>query len=1159
MKMKHAILTATGVLLAALCLSPGVVAQSDVALETRSAKLQQLARDLRARDAGNRREVREFAQRVGIPARRVLPNGKVLEFQRFAPGIGPVIYVTYNLDAADSVSTDEVWPGGTAGLDLDGNGMTVGEWDGGAVAEHPDFDTRLTQVDGATEMSNHSTHVAGTLIGSGDGNYLQAKGMAYAAQLHAYDWNSDTAEMAIAAASGMLVSNHSYGIAAGWLYMGGLPPDQWWWIGGDQPGDVEDPNFGYYDAEASLWDQIAHDAPYYLVIKAAGNDRSDFGAAPGEEYTVIDQQGNFLFTSTLPRNPDCAPLGYDCLPGHSVAKNILTVGAADDLLGGYSPISGPAAVNMTEFSSWGPTDDGRIKPDLVGNGMWLFSTWGETPFWATAAGTSMAAPNVTGSLLLLQEHWQDLHGAGSKMRAATLKALAIHTADEAGNADGPDYAFGWGLLNTKSAANVISEEGNGHRIIEDSLPDSGLDSYEFTVSGSDATLTATLAWADPPATPVAPSLDPPDRMLINDLDLRVVKAPVTHQPWVLNPASPSDPATRGDNDRDNVEQVFIENAAPGVYSVQVSHDGVLLDGLPQAYSLIISEGVSFGGDSSFVIDEEFTNGMPPGWSLQSTTSLNWIVQVPDGQSTATTNNTGGSGNFAMLNAAFRGIPVVASLVTPLVDLSDASGVVLRFNNYFTYDLLETLNVDVSIDGGGSWTEVWEHCCGFLLAYTQVLDLSGLLAGESSVKIRFRFNTDFDGSGNLWQVDNIELEKIGGAGGPAKPDPAHSPSPADGATEQTTDTALGWTAGSGADSHDVYFGTGPIPAFQLNQSGTSYDPGTLAPDTTYYWRIDEVNEGGTTGGSTWSFTTAALPPPPPPDVTPMHLAGLDPSSAPAARGRWTATVTVRVEDDTGAPVSGVFAEGAWSDGTNGGASCTTGTGGACQVQKGNLKGNLGSVTFTLGNLSGSGMIYDAQANEVGTVIVVPQDAGSGNLLPDARDDAYTTTVDTPVNGNVMDNDDAGDAPATVTAFDATTIQGGSASVATDGAFTYTPPLGFSGDDSFGYTLTDANGDSDSATVVASVNAAPPPPPPDGDLELTATPVRFKGIWNTQLTWSGGAGDDLVLVYRDEVELTGSGTDNDGDYLDPVGKKPAASYHYRVCETVSLRCGEYTVQF
>ena len=73
--------------------------------------------------------------------------------------------------------------------------------------------------------------MAGTLIGAGGHPfYPQARGMAYAAHLDAYDWNSDTAEMALAAANGMLVSNHSYGIAAGWLYLGGTPPDQWWWI-----------------------------------------------------------------------------------------------------------------------------------------------------------------------------------------------------------------------------------------------------------------------------------------------------------------------------------------------------------------------------------------------------------------------------------------------------------------------------------------------------------------------------------------------------------------------------------------------------------------------------------------------------------------------------------------------------------------------------------------------------------------------------------------------------------------------------------------------------------------------------------------------------------------------------------------------------------------
>ena len=61
--------------------------------------------------------------------------------------------------------------------------------------------------------------------------------MAYEADLDAYDWNFDSAEMAAAAADGLLVSNHSYGIAAGWLYIGDVPPDTWWWIGGPEDSD----------------------------------------------------------------------------------------------------------------------------------------------------------------------------------------------------------------------------------------------------------------------------------------------------------------------------------------------------------------------------------------------------------------------------------------------------------------------------------------------------------------------------------------------------------------------------------------------------------------------------------------------------------------------------------------------------------------------------------------------------------------------------------------------------------------------------------------------------------------------------------------------------------------------------------------------------------
>jgi hypothetical protein len=88
-----------------------------------------------------------------------------------------------------------------------------------------------------------------------------------------------------------------------------------------------------------------------------------------------------------------------------------------------------------------------------------------------------------------------------------------------------------------------------------------------------------------------------------------------------------------------------------------------------------------------------------------------------------------------------------------------------------------------------------------------------------------------------------------------PGAASAPSPSNGATGISVNTNLGWSAGSSADSHDVYFGTSSPPASVGNQTGTSFDPGTLAAGTTYFWRVDEVNENGTTAGNEWSFATA----------------------------------------------------------------------------------------------------------------------------------------------------------------------------------------------------------------------------------------------------------------------------------------------------------------
>ncbi len=830
-------------------------AQPDEAAHAaRTAKLQALSEQLKKRDSAEREEVLRWIRRNGVSPRRQLAGGKVMELQRAPPGRRPQFYVTNNVDAADTVSTDEVWPGGTAGLSLDGSGMTVGEWDAGAVlANHPDLFGRVTQVDGVTAISDHSTHVAGTLVGAGVSLLPQARGMAYGAMLDAYDWNGDTTEMAAAAAAGLLLSNHSYGIAAGWVQIGDPPPNNWWWLGG--VAAQEDPNFGYYDTESQLWDQIAWNAPYYLIVKAAGNDRWDIGPAAGEEYTMVDQSGAPLGTSTAARPADCSPAGYDCLPTTSVAKNILTIGAVDDLIGGYAPLAGPSQVQVTGFSSFGPTDDGRIKPDLVGNGWLLLSTYGHDPYFAPAIGTSMAAPNVTGSLLLLQQHYEAVNS--SYMRAATLKAVAIHTADEAGDADGPDYRHGWGLLNTLSAAELITADGGpDHQIIEGSLADGGTDSVPISVVNAGSTLRITLVWTDPPGTPVAPALDPPDSMLVNDLDLRVSQGGSTHLPWVLDPSLPAAAATTGDNSRDNVEQVVVYDAPAGSYSVDVMHKGTLQGGANQDYSLVVSIGPGAPTSQGLVIDEGFSGTWPPaGWSVQTTSGGTWqqISGTPGVQ-----NPTGGTGNYAEVNTNFQ--YTVASLRTPVVDLTTATAAVLRFNSFFYFDLLETINVDVSTDGGSGWSNVWSHQGFSNVPKLHTLDLTGAIAGQPDVMLRFRFQSSSPvlPDGRYWQIDEVQLEAFGASPpAAAPPGQAENPNPENGALDVGINSLLSWTPGPLADSHDVYFDTdssfGGVSG--INQAGTSFNPGPLSHNTTYYWRIDSVNSDGTTPGATWSFTTA----------------------------------------------------------------------------------------------------------------------------------------------------------------------------------------------------------------------------------------------------------------------------------------------------------------
>jgi PKD repeat protein len=528
---------------------------------------------------------RQIAQTKNIRLRYELKDGNVIEFSGFDAAGQMMFNKTTNVGSGRSISTNKVWPGGTLGTSLTGAGLTnrLGEWDGGGVlTTHQEFGGRVTQMDAPSDINFHATHVAGTMIASGiDPN---AKGMSYAAPLKAYDWNNDESEMAIAANAGMLLSNHSYGAIAGWNY--NEDEDEWYWFGEPTISASEDWKFGFYDETSADLDNIAFNAPNYLICFAAGNDRGD--NIQGTSHLVRNTQGDWVVSNDT-RNKDGNTQGYDCVLPSSVAKNVLTVGAVNKI-GNSNSNNGyvnAAGVVMSSFSGWGPTDDGRIKPDVVAPGVSIYSTL-ETANddYGTLQGTSMATPAVTGSLLLVQQHHNNLKG--KFMRAASLKGLAIHTADEAGSNAGPDYSFGWGLLNTSKAVKFITDS-NYNLLLERSLAN-GSTFNQGVASDGTTPLRVTISWTDRAGTPAVASLDPTNKMLVNDLDIRITKAgdPTVYTPWVLNPASPQSAATKGDNFRDNVEQILIAAPQAGTYTITVSHKGTLANNAAQNYSLLVS-------------------------------------------------------------------------------------------------------------------------------------------------------------------------------------------------------------------------------------------------------------------------------------------------------------------------------------------------------------------------------------------------------------------------------------------------------------------------------------------------------------------------------------------------------------------------------------------
>ncbi|MES2381079.1 MAG: S8/S53 family peptidase [Bacteroidota bacterium] len=498
-------------------------------------------------------------------------NQDKIQFSGFADNGFPSYKTTCtNIGLANTLSVNKVWPAGGLGLNLTGLGVNkLGMWDGGAIrATHKEFIGRVTQMDTNTILLGHSNNIAGILVAGGvDAN---AKGMAYQSNLKAWVYDNDIAEMA-AAANGLLLSNHAYGDLAAWFVSG---PNTYW-LGDTTISTTKDWQFGFYDNTTKQWDSIAYTNPYYLIVKAVGNDRGNKLAPNTPHYIWNGSAWTLSYTTRDTVGP------YDCVVTYGTAKNILSVGAVPIQSNGF--ITAP--INTYSYSSWGPTDDGRIKPDVVtGTGTTVTPNSTHDSAYTSLGGTSGASAAASGSLYLLQQHYYNTNNKW--MKAATLKGLAIHTADNCKATLGPNYESGWGLLNIAKAAQLISDSSK-NMIREYSL--NNTDSFELPIYINNTDTTKiTISWTDPTALVRPPALNDSILRLVNDLDLRLINNTTNqiYTPFILNPYNPSAAATTGDNYRDNVEQIYATNLPTGFYTIKVKHKNTLLNAAPQAFAMI---------------------------------------------------------------------------------------------------------------------------------------------------------------------------------------------------------------------------------------------------------------------------------------------------------------------------------------------------------------------------------------------------------------------------------------------------------------------------------------------------------------------------------------------------------------------------------------------
>lgn len=496
---------------------------------------------------------------------------------------------------AKLINADDLWG---SPWNLRGDDATIGFFEYGyPYAGHTEFRLNRVSVVNAPDTvppSRHTTSTIGVAIARGAD--IAARGIAYRARVTSIylDELDSQAELLKNAFSfgNFAVTNHSYSARFGWNF--NTKFGKWMFLGKKPTPTHPDP-FGAYLNESRLFDSIVHATDYILPVVTAGNVR---GKGPSVGDTVIYLLFDNTYETAVYAADGTQPLkngssGYDCLPPSAVAKNVITVGSVK------------ANLSISSFSQTGPTNDGRVKPDLVALGENVYVV-GRDRFlngYSTHDGTSYAAPAVTGVVAQIQQLFRRFYGYD--MPPATTKALLLHTARDLGR-PGPDYLYGWGLVDAKAAALLLQQaKTDGDFSVDNELLEDGETHYfEVKAISQNTPIKVTMAWLDPagPVTeggpvPAAYSTDT-DPRLVNDLDIRIEKyvngqRVGTTRAFRLNPASPSSAATRGRNFRDNVEQVLIESPDPdAIYRVIIDHTGSL-DGGEQQYARCVSGAVIY--------------------------------------------------------------------------------------------------------------------------------------------------------------------------------------------------------------------------------------------------------------------------------------------------------------------------------------------------------------------------------------------------------------------------------------------------------------------------------------------------------------------------------------------------------------------------------------